>query len=91
MTTKETEKVYVTKYALTAGIQLVDVDVPRITEDPYRYSKERFPVQYGRGDWFHTFAEALANAEERKAARIASLKRSLAKVEKLKFPEPGAA
>lgn len=85
--------IWVTKYALTAGIQrrddcrIDDNDVAcnHISSSPGAW------VYLGRGDYATSPEAALADAEKRRAAKIASLKKQIAKLEKLTFTaEPSA-
>ncbi|WP_427023065.1 hypothetical protein ACP4J4_10515 [Aureimonas ureilytica] len=81
---------YITKYALTDGIKRT------IVEDCFSTSptmvKElgtAYPIVFHGKDWHRTEAEALARAEEMRQAKIASLRKSIAKLEKLSFtPSP---
>lgn len=80
-------KVWVTKNALTRGIEVVTAEVFEesgmiaVYEDRYAY--------YVHGnDWHKTPEAAVARAQEMRDARIKSLQRSIAKMEKLKFDIP---
>lgn len=75
------EKVWSTKYALTSGINLVEVEV----SGEYAYTRDRYRTQLCKGDWFRTKELAIANAEKRRQRKIASLRKSLAKFEKMTF------
>ena len=78
-------KVWITKYALTSGIfdveaeQCVNIDaVSYMLPDCYR--------QYAySGNWHKTFEAAVQRAEEMRAKKIASLKKQIEKLEKLRF------
>lgn len=80
-------KVFVTKYALTAGIQEVEAteaSIPgMISVAPV--SKGAFGYNLHKGEWFPTREEAVEDAEKRRNAKIASLKKSLSKLERLSF------
>lgn len=80
-------KAFITKYALTAGIQEVDVEQdaasPKLVS-----SRTGFETSYywGEGrDWHRTRESAVARAEEMRQKKLASLSKSIAKLEKLKF------
>lgn len=83
MTTKERFTAYITKYALTEGIFEAEGE----ESNGYFY--------YGKGgydrnqacpeDWHRTREEAVARAEDMRKRKIASLKKSIAKMEALRF------
>lgn len=86
---REHIKAWVTKYALTEGITIVDGDVCHdISSDMLSYGK--YGVAHGK-DWHRTSDAALARAEEMRKAKIASLKKSIAKMETMKFGTPNVA
>lgn len=64
-------KIYVTKWALTSGIQVVNA--------PQN-------IYYRREDWHTTWVDAVARAELMRGIRIASLEKSLGRVRALTFP-----
>lgn len=76
---------YVTKYALSGGIQRVTGkltnDGQYVTYEPHGFAR------YGR-DAFINSMEAQADAEKRRVAKIASLRKQIAKLEKLTFATP---
>jgi hypothetical protein len=79
--------VYVTKYALANGIQRREVrdcfDIsPDMVEDC-----EYTQCYYHGDDWHHTLPEAQAKAESMRQKKIASLRKQIAKLEKLTFEE----
>ncbi len=74
-------KVWITKYALTKGLFEMNAE---IVSDKYASGKHEGMSLFTR-DWARTRAEAVASAEDMRVARIASLKKSVAKLEKLKF------
>jgi hypothetical protein len=82
-------KVFVTKHALTQGILLVEVEgEPTIggmvvsMPEPGAF-KDYF---HGEGkDWHRTFDAARQRAEQMRITKIASLRKSIAKFEKLTF------
>ena len=83
--TDDTVTVWVSKYALTEGVYQ-DVGVER----SYSFTGKKWHV-YGKPgrDWHRTEAEAIADAEERRTKKIASLGKQIAKLRALKF-EPTA-
>lgn len=85
-------KVYVTKYALTKGIEVKDVS----PADDSGYVCERQDYDYRRGQYypsfvlgktaFHTYEEAVLAAREMRDKKKVSLKKQLDKVNNLLFP-----
>lgn len=79
---------WVTKHALTEGVQCVEAEVCHGTSSTM--------ISYGRGeyahgkDWHRTREDALTRAEEMRKAKIASLKKSLEKMERMAFSAPPA-
>ncbi|HGK4675219.1 TPA: hypothetical protein ACJ2WV_004520 [Kluyvera georgiana] len=77
-------KIYVTKYALTAGAFITDAEI----KDGGRfavYCHGSFPAYaYGKDFWL-TEEEALADCERRRAAKIASIEKQKSKLEKMTF------
>ena len=76
-------KVWISKCALSRGIHEIETTEPRnnleIVRDGWDYC-------HGDGrEWHRTRAGAIAKAEEMRLAKIASLKKQIAKLEKLKF------
>ena len=78
---------YITKYALTQGIQEVEVEdcfntSPMMVRDP----AQRFWCTFHKPDWHLNPTEAEARAESMRQAKIASLKRQIVKLdERIKF------
>lgn len=83
-------RVYVTKYALTDGISVRMVDrsdaVPSMVTDRSGPYTTHFRGE-GR-EWHRTPESALKRAEEMRRKKIASLKKSLAHMEAMKFEVP---
>ncbi|GJD41289.1 hypothetical protein [Methylobacterium bullatum] len=83
---------YVTKYALSGGIAVREI----IRADEDGYAVVRWPgglngqFGIGKGDWSPTLQAAIARAEAMRVAKIASLKKQIAKLEKLEFSIPQA-
>lgn len=80
-------KVFITKYALSAGIQEEDVEICREDVSMCSYRTARMSCDnYLNGNEFHkTREEAVRHAESMRVKKIASLQKQLAKLEKLKF------
>lgn len=76
-------KVYVTKYALTKGITIADGDTSTAHPDMFR-GKGVWEFYHG-DDWHETEQAAKDRAEAMRVKKIASLKKQLARLEKLKF------
>jgi hypothetical protein len=81
---------WVTKYALTEGIEAVKAEwCSDISDKMITYGEEGYSRQSAHGnDWHRTPEAALARAEEMRAAKVASLKKSLAKMERMTFVAP---
>ena len=79
---------WVTKYALTSGIQKVSGTVRHETSsDMLSYIGSRYDWRecvHGT-DWHRTPEAALERAEKMREAKIASLKKSIAKLEAMMF------
>ena len=84
----EYEKViaWVTKYALTEGIQLLEGNV---RHEISFWPDAIHPGFFGK-DWHRTPESALAMAEEMRLAKIESLKKSIKRLEALQFSAPTA-
>ena len=81
-------KAYITKYALTKGILEVEAHNYEGEDYIYWYSNVGgFPIFcHGKGkDWHRTLDAAKDRADKMRQARIASLKRSIKKLEALTF------
>jgi hypothetical protein len=72
---------YVTKYALMFGIQVVDADP---TEGGSLRVDANFYHSEGK-DFHRTFEAAIHHVEKMRNEEIASLRKQIAKLEKLKF------
>jgi hypothetical protein len=81
-------KVYITKYSLTQGIEEIEA-----TECGERYpgmieTRENGYTAYYHGEgrqWHRSKEAAVEKAEKMRLAKIASLKKQIAKLEKLTF------
>ena len=76
-------KIYVTRYACSEAIRLVEAEP--ISADRMRYRWKRFTQWAEKGDWFASENEALADAERRRQIRLTSLRAQVEKLEKRKF------
>lgn len=80
-------KVWITKYALTTGLFEIDAEIVDGT-----YASQ---IRANRGsghftrEWTRTREEALVVAENMRKKRIASLEKSIKKLQKLRFITPG--
>lgn len=83
----EIAKVYVTKYACSTGIKIIEC---RIKSDGYASRLLGGWSWFSKKEWFRTFDEAVADANARRAKRIASLKKQLAKLEAREWKDPAA-
>ena len=80
---KKTKMVYVTKHALTKGIEYIEVSE---TFFPYLVKENiRYPRTFRIGDWFENKEDAIKNAEERRIKELQSLDNQMKKISKLKF------
>lgn len=75
-------KFYVTKYALTAGIQKVEAEYP--DDGLLDVGTGTYYHREGR-EWHCTRAAAISRAEEMRLAKIKSHKKAIAKLEKMTF------
>lgn len=76
-------KAWITKYALTKGI--LEKEVEDCGDGMVRESGNHFPTYYHRTDWHKDKESAIAKAEEMRKKKIASLKKQIEKLEKMKF------
>lgn len=73
---------FVTKYALTNGIEEIEVED---RGDGLVMTTEIFKRYIHKYDWHHNRADAIAKAEAMRARRVASVERQLAKLKAMKF------
>lgn len=78
----ETFTAYISKYALTKGIEAVH---GKQFYDYRGYLDAGRNVLYRTGDWHLTREDAIERAEEMRKKKIESLKKQIAKLEKMKF------
>ena len=88
MTERTQFTAWISKYALSQGIYAVEVeDCFDVASDMVATTKEWKQHFHGR-DWCRTQAGAIERAEEMRVAKIASIKKQLAKLEAMSFGAP---
>ena len=79
-------KVFITKYALTKGIIEKEVEIRSYGDgSKYAYVKGEFNGYKMTKDAFYNHENAIRKSEEMRQKKIASLKKQIAKLEKLSF------
>jgi hypothetical protein len=86
MSEKEQITAWVTKYALTVGVKKVKGEVCH-GGNSEMLSYDRYSHAHGK-DWHRTSEAARIDAERRRTAKIASLKKQIAKLEALQIVIP---
>lgn len=80
---------FVTKYALTAGIEEIEVedcfDISKDMVSAAVRSSDGWSKNYHKGEWHRTREEAVARAEQMREEKVNSLRSSLAKFERMTF------
>lgn len=76
-------KIWITKYALTNGIR--EAEGTGVSDGMASVRGPHLTEYYHGRDWHKTREAAVARAEEMRTAKIASLQKSIAKLEKLRF------
>ncbi|PXB01149.1 hypothetical protein [Pectobacterium carotovorum] len=76
-------KIYVTKYALTSGVLIVDADIDG--RSAYWKGRNGPWSSAHKNDFFFSQEEALADCERRRQSKIASLDKQRKKLESIKF------
>ena len=76
---------YITKYALTKGIQEMIVQDCFDTSPTMVKSMGNYPSHFHKNQWHRTSAVAVAQAEKMRAAKIASLCKAIAKLSRMTF------
>ena len=84
---------WVTKYALTTGVEELSAEVPKSEySNPdgkmIRVMNTKYSTFYYGKDWHRIPEAALTRAEEMRTAKLASLRKQIAKLEALKFDVP---
>lgn len=82
---KMEKKIFIFKYALTKGIMEVDAKIKQDTYEEYATVKDLIGLIWLNRDYVHTKEEALKKAEDMRLRKIESLKKQIAKLEKMKF------
>lgn len=81
-------KVFITKYALTNGIHEIDdaKHCTNISVNMIAHKNSAGHTQcFHKPDWHETLHEAFTRAEAMRVSRLVSLRKSVAKLEKLTF------
>lgn len=79
-------KVYVTKYALTTGIRIVETDSDLKKQMiAFKDGSSGYTSYVFGNDWHTTPEEAVACAEKMRLKKIASLEKSLTRIRALTF------
>ena len=79
-------KVFVTKYALTVGIDEIEVNA-KVTEGgaiTFR-SNDGWHVYLSKGDWHHTKEQAVEKAEDMRIRKLKSLDKQIKKLSAISF------
>lgn len=84
----ETFKAFITKHVATRGIYSIDAEL--MQTDTIRDTKSEWDNYfYGEGrDWHRTWDSAVAKAEKIRSAKIASLQKSIRKLERITWVKP---
>ena len=78
-------KIFVTSYALTRGILEMDAEINKNLTLACIRCNGGFPQYAHKGEWFTMRADAVADAERRRAAKIASVEKQLARLKKMEL------
>ena len=77
-------KVYITKHALTKGIEEKEVETNNHSEKMVT-TIDRYRNHYHKPYWHEDKEEAIAHAEKIRLSKIETLKKQIIKLEKLNF------
>lgn len=77
-------KIWITKYALTQGVYSLEAEIDSDYPD-MAVHRTRFPSYFHKPYWHLTEEEAVAHAETMRVKKIVSLRKSIAKLENLRF------
>jgi hypothetical protein len=81
-------KVWITKYALTAGLFQIEAEQSKIESGCFGVKDPQFlTTYYHKKDWQPTRHQAVSVAEDMRKRRIASLKKQIKKFEALKWEQ----
>lgn len=72
---------FITKYALTEGIEEIEARILSSSPSSIESICARFNTYYHHAEWHRTREEAVAQAEKMRVKKIASLKAKIAKLE----------
>ena len=75
-------QVWITKYALTSGITEHDAEL--CDDSMVKYGTMQYAHLEGK-EWHRSYENALVRAKEMRIAKIASLKKSIARLEAMSF------
>lgn len=78
-------KVYITKYALSTGIEKIDTELYKSPINNRYYAQVYYNRYYIGSEAFTVESQAIEKAEEMKIKKIDSLKKQIEKLEKLNF------
>ena len=78
-------KVYITKYALTLGIEEREAEVSKVSDKMVVFDTRGYEQPVHKPFWHLTKEEAVAHAKELRVKKLASLQKQAAKLEKLTF------
>lgn len=83
-------KVWISKYALTKGIFEMDAEESTVSPDMVTNVANPWREHYhGEGrQWHRTWGDAVVRAMEMRDAKVKSLRKKLAKLERLEFVHP---
>jgi len=83
---KKKIKAYVTKYALTQGIMVVESEMVEDSgETMIRFGNQSFPTYAHGNDWYLSEEAARARVEEMRQRKLAALRKQVVRLEKLKI------
>lgn len=77
-------QVYITKYALTKGIEIVEAELSDRVSDNI-FTIEKCSRYFHKGDWCLTKEDAINKAEEMRANKIKSLEKQIEKLKNSNF------
>lgn len=86
----ETFFAYITKYALTSGLQRVEVEATEFPSMVCATDRDRpHDCYHGEGEeWHRTWESALSRAEKMREDKLKSIEKQRAKLEKMVFKRP---
>jgi hypothetical protein len=78
-------KVWITQYALTTGIQEFEAEITATCPTMIEVPAQKYAPYYHKPYWHTSREEAVTHAEELRKKKLASLRRTIAKLESLNF------